>query len=98
MIVNCSAEIKRLVYQNNVAKGKEMIACYPWYLTAVNENSELMKDGRFWKLFKLSIMDFVDIKESDSVVINSVEYSVKWIAERVGWGLVLTTVVLEKWQ
>jgi hypothetical protein len=29
MIVNCSAEIKRLVYQNNVAKGKEMIACYP---------------------------------------------------------------------
>ena len=98
MIVNCSAEIKRLVYQNNVAKGKKMIARYPWYLTVVNENSDLMKDGRFWKLFKLSIMDFVDIKESDSVVINSVEYSVKWIAERVGWGLVLTTVVLEKWQ
>ena len=98
MIVNCSAEIKRLVYQNNVAIGKEMIARYSWYLTAVNENSELMKDGRFWKLFKLSIMDFVDIKESDSVVINSVEYSVKWIAERVGWGLVLTTVILEKWQ
>ena len=68
-----------------------------WYLTAVNENSQLMTDWKFWKLFKLSIQDIVDIRESDSVVIEGREYSVKWVAQRKGWSLVLTTVILELW-
>ena len=97
MISNCTAEIKRLVYQDNVARGKETVARYTWYLTAVSENSELMTDGKFWKLYKLSIQSLTDIKESDSVLIDWVEYTVKWVAYRHWWGLALTTVILEKW-
>ena len=87
MLSNCSAEIKRLLYEDNVARWKQ----------TVNENSQLMTDWKFWKLFKLSIQDIVDIRESDSVVIEGREYSVKWVAQRKGWSLLLTTVILELW-
>jgi len=97
MISNCTAEVKRLVYQDNVARGKETVSRYSWYLTAVSENSELMTDGKFWKLYKLSIQSLTDIKESDSVLIDWVEYTVKWVAYRHWWDLALTTVILEKW-
>lgn len=97
MITNCHAEIKRLVYQDNVARGKQRIATYSWYLTAVNENSQLMTDGKFWKLYKLSIQCLTEIRESDSVVIDWVEFTVKWVAQRKGWSLLLTTVILELW-
>lgn len=97
MISNCTAEVKRLVYQDNVARGKETVSRYSWYLTAVSENSELMTDGKFWKLYKLSIQSLTDIKESDSVLIDWVEYTVKWVAYRHWWDLSLTTVILEKW-
>ena len=97
MISNCTAEVKRLVYQDNVARGKQTIATYSWYLTAVNENSQLMTDGKFWKLYKLSIQCLTEIRESDSVVIEGREYSVKWVAQRKGWSLLLTTVILELW-
>jgi len=97
MICNCSAEIKRLVYEDNVARWKQTVFSLRWYLTAVNENSQLMTDWKFWKLFKLSIQDIVDIRESDSVVIEGREYSVKWVAQRKGWNLLLTTVILELW-
>lgn len=97
MICNCSAEIKRLVYEDNVARWKQTVFSVRWYLTAVNENSQLMTDWKFWKLFKLSIQDIVDIRESDSVVIEGREYSVKWVAQRKGWSLLLTTVILELW-
>lgn len=68
-----------------------------WYLTAVNENSQLMTDWKFWNLFKLTIQDIVDIRESDSVVIEGREYSVKWVAQRKCWSLLLATVILEIW-
>lgn len=97
MLSNCSAEIKRLVYEDNVARWKQTVFSVRWYLTAVNENSQLMTDWKFWKLFKLSIQDIVDIRESDSVVIEGREYSVKWVAQRKGWSLLLTTVILELW-
>lgn len=97
MLSNCTAEIKRLVYNGNVAKDKETIATYSWYLTAVNEESNLMQDGKFWKVFKLSIQQLTEIKESDSIVIDWIEYSVKWVAYRHYWGLSLTTVILEEW-
>ncbi len=97
MLSNCSAEIKRLVYEDNVARWKQTVFSLRWYLTAVNENSQLMTDWKFWKLFKLSIQDIVDIRESDSVVIEGREYSVKWVAQRKGWSLLLTTVILELW-
>ena len=97
MLSNCHAEIKRLVYQDNVARGKQTIATYSWYLTAVNENSQLMTDGKFWKLYKLSIQCLPEIRASDSVVIDWVEFTVKWVAYRHWWHLSLTTVILEKW-
>jgi hypothetical protein len=97
MITNCHAEIKRLVYQDNVARGKQTITTYSWYLTTVNENSQLMTDGKFWKLYKLSIQCLTEIRESDSVVIDWVEFTVKWVAYRHWWHLSLTTVILEKW-
>ena len=97
MLSNCTAEIKRLVYEDNVARWKQTVFSLRWYLTAVNENSQLMTDWKFWKLFKLSIQDIVDIRESDSVVIEGREYSVKWVAQRKGWSLLLTTVILELW-
>ena len=97
MLSNCIAEVKRLVYTGNVANGKETIGSYSWYLTAVNENSQLMTDGKFWKLYKLSILSFPDIKEADEVVVDGISYTVKWIAYRHCWRLSLTTVILEKW-
>lgn len=98
MLSNCSAEIKRLVYENNVARWKTTVFSIRWYFTAVNENSQLMTDWKFWKLFKLSIQDIVDIRESDSVFIEWNEYAVKWVAKRKGGNLCLTTVILELWQ
>jgi hypothetical protein len=47
MLTNCIAEIKRLVYHDNVAKDKETIATYFGYITAINEESKLMSDGKF---------------------------------------------------
>lgn len=97
MLTNCLAEIKRLVYLENVARWKQTVFSVRWYFTAVNENSQLMTDWKFWKLFKLSIQDIVDIRESDSVLIEWREYTVKWVAQRKGWSLLLTTVILELW-
>lgn len=97
MLSNCSAEIKRLIYLDNVARWKQTVFSVRWYLTAVNENSNLMSDGKFWKLFKLSIGSIVDIRESDSVIIEWREYTVKWVAQRKWWSLLLTTVILELW-
>lgn len=92
------AEIKRLVYSNNVATTKQTIGTYFGYITAINEESNLTEDGKFWKLFKLSILCSTEIKEADEIVIDSVSYFVKWVAYR-HWGHIsLTTVILEKWQ
>ena len=95
---NCLAEIRRLVYEGNVAKNKETIATYLWYITAVNEESNLMADGKFWKVYKLSIPRLTEIKETDSVFINWTEFSVRGVAYRHWWNLSLTTVILELWQ
>ena len=97
MLNNCTAELKRLVYVNNVARDKETIATYSGYLTAINEESKLMEEGKFWKLYKLSIQALTEIKEADEIVINSVSYSVKWVAYRHYWWLSLTTIILEEW-
>ncbi len=95
---NCLAEIRRLVYNWKVAKWKETIATYLWYITAVNEESNLMADGKFWKVYKLSIPRLTEIKETDSVFINWTEFSVRGVAYRHWWNLSLTTVILELWQ
>ena len=97
MLSNCTAEIKRLVYEDNVARWKQTVLSIRWYLTAVNENSQLMSDGKFLKLYKLSITSYPDIRESDEVVVDNISYTVKWVAYRHWWGLSLTTVILEKW-
>lgn len=97
MLNNCTAELKRLVYVNNVARDKEIIATYSGYLTAINEESKLMEEWKFWKLYKLSIQALTEIKEADEIVIDSVSYSVKWVAYRHYWWLSLTTIILEEW-
>ena len=97
MITNCLAEIKRLVYNWKVAKGKETIGTYFGYLTAINEESNLLEGWKFWKLYKLSIQWLTEIKEADEIIINSVSYSVKWVAYRHWGNLSLTTVILEEW-
>jgi hypothetical protein len=56
-----------------------------------------MSEGKFWKLYKLSIQCLTEIKEADEIVINSVSYSVKWVAYRHCWWLSLTTIILEEW-
>lgn len=97
MLTNCTAELKRLVYVNNVARDKETIATYSGYLTAINEESKLTEWWKFWKLYKLSIQKLTEIKEADEIIINSVSYSVKWVAYRHCWWLSLTTIILEEW-
>ena len=97
MLTNCTAELKRLVYVNNVARDKETIATYDWYITAVSEESKYMEEWKFWKLYKLSIQKLTEIKEADEIIINSVSYSVKWVAYRHCWWLSLTTIILEEW-
>ena len=97
MLSNCTAELKRLVYVNNVARDKETIATYSGYITAINEESKLTEGSKFWKLYKLSIQQLTEIQEADEIVIDSVSYSVKWVAYRHWWNLSLTTVILERW-
>ena len=97
MLFNCNAEVKRLVYEGKVAREKQTIATHPAYLTAVGENSRLMEAGKFGKMYKLSITAWVDVRESDTIVIDGQEYSVQGVAQRRGWNLALTTVILEKW-
>lgn len=96
MLSNCQAEVKRLVYEGKVARGKKTIATHPAYLTAVSENSRIMEAGKFGKTYKLSITACVDIRESDTIVIDKQEYSVQGVAQRQGGNLALTTVILEK--
>lgn len=93
---NCLAEVKRLVYEGTVASKKEIINSCKGYLTAINEESKLAWDWKFGKLYKLSITSIVDIKESDEILIDWKSYTVKWVAQRRGWWLRLTTVILEK--
>lgn len=97
MLSNCRVEVKRLVYEDKVARRKKIIATHPAYLTAVSENSRIMEAGKFGKTYKLSITAWVDIRESDTIVIENQEYSVQGVAQRRGWYLALTTVILEKW-
>ena len=97
MLSNCNIELKRLVYHDKVAKDKETIATYSGYITAISEESKYMEEGKFWKLYKLSIQCLTEIKEADEIVINSVSYSVKWVAYRHCWWLSLTTIILEEW-
>ena len=94
---NCTAEVKRLVYQDNVARGKEILWSYPWYLTALKEENYIIDAWKFWKRYKLSIWFLVDIRESDSILIDWISYAVKGVAQRHWWNLALTTVILEKW-
>lgn len=97
MLFNCKAEVKRLVYEGKVARGKQTIATHPAYLTAVSENSRLMEAGKFGKIYELSITALVDVRESDTIVVDGQEYSVQGLAQRKGWNLALTRVILEKW-
>lgn len=97
MLSNCRAEVRRLVYEDTVARGRLTIATHPAYLTAVSENSRIMEAGKFGKTYKLSITAWVDIRESDTIVIENQEYSVQGVAQRKGGKLALTTVILEKW-
>ena len=48
-------------------------------------------------MYKLSITAWVDVRESDTIVIDGQEYSVQGVAQRKGGNLALTTVILEKW-
>jgi len=96
MIINCRGDVKRFVYEWSIAKWKTSVFSFVWYLTALDEEAKL-SDWKFWKVYKLYIQDIVDIKESDSIVIDGAEYCVKWIAKRRWWSLVLTEVVLEIW-
>ena len=96
MMNNCDVEVKRLVYENNVARWRSTVFSVWWYLTVINEESKLMWDKKFGKLYKLSITSLVDVRESDTVVIDWKSYSVKWVAQRKWWCLCLTTVILEK--
>ena len=96
MLSNCRAKVRRLVYEDTVARGRLTIATHPAYLTAVSENSRIMEAGKFGKTYKLSITAWVDIRESDTIVIENQEYSVQGVAQRKGGKLALTTVILEK--
>lgn len=55
-----------------------------------------MEAGKFGKTYKLSITAWVDIRESDTIVIDEQEYSVQGVAQEKGGNLALTTVILEK--
>ena len=68
-----------------------------WVETAVSEESQYMEEWKFWKIYKLSIQKLTEIKEADEIIINSVSYSVKWVAYRHCWWLSLTTIILEEW-
>ena len=94
---NCLAEVKRLVYEGNVANKKGIINSCLWYLTAINEESKLSWERKFGKLYKLSITSIVDIRESDEILVDWKSYTVKWVAQRKGGWLSLTTIILEKW-
>ena len=93
---NCVVEVKRLAYENKIWRPQTM-ASYDWYITASSEESKVVEWWKFWKIFKLSILALADIKESDTIIVNNEEYSVKWVAQRNGGNLVLTTVILQKW-
>jgi hypothetical protein len=97
MLSNCSASILRLVYEGKVSKGKEILWSYPWYLTALKEENDIIDAWKFWKRYKLSIWFLVDIRESDSILIDWISYAVKGVTQRHWWNLALTTVILEKW-
>lgn len=97
MLNNCNVSVLRLVYEGKVSKGKEIIWLYQWYLTALKEENDVIDAWKFWKRFKLSIWNIVDIRESDSILIDWITYTVKWVAQRHWWNLSLTTVILEKW-
>ena len=84
MLSNCRVEVKRLVYENKVARGKQTIGTHPAYLTAISENSRLMEAGKFGKIYELSITALVDIRESDTIVVDGQEYSVQGVAQRKG--------------
>ena len=77
MLSNCRAEVRRLVYEDTVARGRLTIATHPAYLTAVSENSRIMEAGKFGKTYKLSITAWVDIRESDTIVIENYSNSRK---------------------
>lgn len=98
MFTNCIVEVKRLLYSSNKVWKHEKIWTYNWYITASSEESKITEGWKFWKMFKLSILEIADIKESDTIIVNNEEYSVKWVAQRNGGNLVLTTVILQKWQ
>lgn len=97
MLSNCLVSVYRLIYNNKWVSQKSLISEHEWYLTTISEDSQLMKEWMFWKLFKLSIQKIIDIRESDFIRINWKEYIVKGISSKKWGSLSLTTIILEAW-
>lgn len=97
MLHNCVAEVQRFVYVDWKAEQRTIVWKYCWYITALSEESRVTEIDKFGKWYKLSITQKADIKESDLIVIDGVQYTTKGVAFRKWWSLILTTAILELW-
>lgn len=75
-----SAVVSRLVYTSNKSTLLPTWNTYKGYLKPLKPDDSLYQ-WAFGKDFSFTTVKNADIQEWDRLVINSVEYNVKWIAE-----------------
>lgn len=73
---NATAQVTRLVYTNGKTTGQSVVASYEWYLTPMNAH-ELIDPKMYGKMYHFTVDMGADIKESDTLTIDNVKYSVQ---------------------
>lgn len=73
------AIVSRLTYVNNKSTFSATWNTYKWYLKPLKPDDSLYQ-WAFWKDFSFTTDPNADIQESDLLIIDWTDYSVKWIA------------------
>lgn len=90
---NATAQIKRFVYVDGKATEKSVVWSYEWYLTVV-EATKLINPDMYGRAFNFNTEYWADIEQSDTVVIDSKQYSVQTVIKKKWASLSFTRAVL----
>lgn len=75
-----NAVVSRLVYVSDKSTLSPTWNSYKWYLKPLKPDDSLYQ-WAFWKDFSFTTKPTADIQEWDLLVIDWVDYNVKWIAK-----------------
>ena len=90
-----TATVKRSVLSNWKSIFQSTWKTYKWFLKPISSEDNLYQD-RFWQDFNFHTTDTADIKTSDILTIDNIDYTVKWVWISKGFRVKYTKCLVTK--